>query len=342
MQALALLLGFLPVILFLAALVLMDSFKLVSRRLVARSLGVGCVSAVVAFYFNGWALGAAGIQPGIVRGLVAPIVEEGLKAAFVIYLIARARVGFVVDAAIHGFAVGTGFALVENVYYALALRDLSLWLWVFRGLGTAVMHGSATALVAIVSKQVTDRADSSAPVLFLPGLALAIGLHAGFNALSPFPLVATFAPLFVMPLLLVLVFELSERATRDWLGRGFDHDVEILELIEGGKIPHTPTGRYLESLRGRFPGTVVADLLCMLQIHLELAARAKGMILAGQAGIEVRPAPDVRAKIDELRFLQHAVGPTGRLAARPLLRTSRRDLWQIYMLDRGVPQQPSR
>jgi len=336
MQALPLLLGFLPVLLFLAGLVLMDSFKLVSRGLVARSLGAGCVSAALAFCFNGWALGVIGMQPGLLRGLVAPAVEEALKAALVIYLIGRARVGFMVDAAIHGFAVGTGFALVENVYYALALRDLSPWLWIFRGLGTAVMHGSATALVAIVSKRLTDRAGSSAPILFIPGLAIAIGLHSGFNALAPFPLVATFAPLLVMPLLLVLVFELSERATRDWLGRGFDHDVEILELIESGEIRRTPTGRYLELLRGRFPGTVVADLLCMLQIHLELAARAKGMILAGKAGIEIRPAPDVRAKINELRFLQHAVGPTGRLAARPLLQTSRRDLWQIYMLGRGA------
>src|SRR5256885_8503991 len=51
-----------------------------------------------------------------------------------------AHVGFLVDAAILGFAVGTGFAVVENVYYASVMRDLELGLWLVRGLGTAVME----------------------------------------------------------------------------------------------------------------------------------------------------------------------------------------------------------
>jgi hypothetical protein len=259
-------------------------------------------------------------------------VEETLKAAVVTYLVARSRVGFMVDAGIHGFAVGTGFALVENAYYAAALRDLSPWLWVFRGLGTALMHGSATAIVAILSKFLTDRSGSRAAQHFLPGLAIAIALHSGFNHLTPWPLLATFAPLLLTPLVLLLVFEWSERGTRDWLGTGFDHDVEILELIESGEIRNTPTGRYLELLRGRFPGPVVADMLCMLQIHLELAARAKGILVARQAGVELPVGAEVRANLEELRHLERLVGPTGRLAVTPLLRTSSRDLWQITML----------
>ena len=51
---------------------------------------------------------------------LAPLVEEALKALWIAVLLRRGRVGFLVDAAILGFAVGAGFALVENVEYLRA------------------------------------------------------------------------------------------------------------------------------------------------------------------------------------------------------------------------------
>jgi hypothetical protein len=311
---------------------MMDSFQLVPGRLVLRSMLAGCAAAGLAFILNRWIAGAAGIDRSTLTGVVAPIVEEILKAALVVYLVARARVGFMVDAGIHGFAVGAGFALIENAYYARVLGETSVWLWVFRGLGTAVMHGSTTAIVGVLAKYFSDRAGRRAFPLFLPGIVLSIFLHSGFNRLGPWPLLATFAALLVAPLVLVAVFDVSERATRDWLGRGFDHDVELLELIGSGAIRSTPAGQYLDALRSRLPGPVVADILCMLQIHLELAARAKGILLAREAGVEIPTGRDVQANLEELRFLERSIGATGRLAVMPLLHTSSRDLWQIYML----------
>lgn len=330
--ALALALGFMPVILFLIGLLLIDSFKLVPGRLVLRSIAGGCICAALAFLLNAWMQDSLGLSRLLLTRLVGPVVEETLKTGVMVYVVTRGRVGFMVDAGIHGFAVGTGFALIENAYYAAALQDLSPWLWICRGLGTALMHGSTTAVVAILSKFLSDRSGSRGIHWFLPGLALVIALHAGFNHLAPWPLLATFAPMLITPLVLLVVFEWSENATRDWLGTGFDHDVEVLELIESGEIRNTPTGRYLDSLRSHFPGPVVADMLCMLQIHLELAARAKGMLLARKAGVQIPTGRDVRANLKELRHLERAVGPIGRLAVTPLLRTSSRDLWQIYML----------
>ena len=72
-------------------------------------------------------------------------------------LLRRGRVGFLVDAAILGFAVGAGFALVENVEYLRALSERELGLWLVRGLGTAILHGATTAIVAILAKGLGDR-----------------------------------------------------------------------------------------------------------------------------------------------------------------------------------------
>ena len=124
--------GLLPVLLFLLALRLMDSYKLVHRRDIARSIGAGIVSAAIAYVLNRAVVEQAQIDPVTLRRYIAPVLEEMLKAALVVYLIRAAKVGFLVDAAIHGFAIGTGFALAENLYYALTLEHQGVGLWLTR------------------------------------------------------------------------------------------------------------------------------------------------------------------------------------------------------------------
>src|SRR5947207_13862540 len=45
---------------------------------------------------------------------LAPITEEILKAAILIYLVRRPNFTYFVDGAIYGFAAGIGFAAIEN------------------------------------------------------------------------------------------------------------------------------------------------------------------------------------------------------------------------------------
>ncbi|MEO5988566.1 MAG: PrsW family glutamic-type intramembrane protease [Candidatus Eisenbacteria bacterium] len=334
MGLLTLSLGFVPVVLFLFTLRVLDSYKLVHRGTLLGSLAVGVVAAGIAFGTHRLVLVSLHPDPVLLRHWLAPVIEESLKAAFVAWMIRTERVGFTVDAAIVGFAVGTGFALTENLYYAGALRDTSLGLWLVRGLGTAIMHGSTTAVFAIVSKDLGERHSYVGPHLLLPGLALAIAVHSAYNHLTWQPLMSTALLLVTMPILLIGAFERSERATRAWLGSGLDGEVEMLEQILDGEVAGTRVGQYLESIRAHFPGLIVADMLCLLRIHLELSIRAKGLLIARSAGVDVPIGAQVRANLEELRFLERAIGPTGRLALLPLRRSSSRDLWQIMLLAR--------
>ena len=84
----------------------------------------------------------------------------------------------------------------------------------------------------------------------------------------------------------------------------------------------------------RLPGPVVADMLCYLRIHLELSLRAKGILIAREAGVELPIDDEVRADFKEMRFLERSIGKTGKMAILPFLRSSSRDLWQLYVLDR--------
>jgi len=324
-----------PVFVFLIALVFLDSFKLVKVRSIVQAIAVGCVVALACFFINRWMLTGVAADSTAYSKYVAPLVEESLKAGFIIYLVTRRRIGFMVDAAVLGFAVGAGFAFIENVYYLRSLQDSNLLVWIVRGLGTAVMHGGTTAALALLSQGLADRRPRRAMgriAVFLPGLGVAIGLHTLFNQFVLSPVVNTVAQMLVLPAVLVLIFNRSEKALRDWLEVGLDTDVRVLEDIKTGAISQTRPGQYLESLRSRFSGEVVADMLCLLRIHLELAAQAKGILLMREAGFNIPEDREIRERLTELKFLEKSIGATGRLAIAPILHGSSRDLWQLYVV----------
>jgi hypothetical protein len=168
----------------------------------------------------------------------------------------------------------------------------------------------------------------------VPGLAAATLIHSLYNYGLVNPVLSALCVVVALPLVMMLVFHRSERGLQTWLGVGFDSDSQLLEMITTGTIAETRVGRYLLSLKARFPGETVADMLCLVRLHVELALKAKGILLMREAGFEAKPDPEVREKFDELRYLEKSIGRTGLLAIEPVLHWSSRDLWQLYMLGR--------
>ena len=326
------LLGLLPVSSFLAALVYLDSYKLVPIRLVLITIGMGCVAAVISYPINYAGIQVAGLEFSFYTRYVAPLVEESLKALIIILLLRRNRIGFLVDAAILGFAVGAGFAILENMYYLQILPDLQLGTWIVRGFGTAIMHGGATAIFALISHTMIGQYPTRGVFALVPGFVVAVIAHSIFNHFFLTPLLNTLVILVCLPVLLIAVFDRSERSVSDWLGMGFDADTELLELINSGELSTSKVGIYLHSLKEKFEGPVVADLLCYLRIHTELAIRAKGLLMMREAGFMNKAGEETKAKLEELNFLEGSIGTTGKLAIKPFLRMSQKDLWQFYML----------
>jgi RsiW-degrading membrane proteinase PrsW (M82 family) len=328
-----LLVGVLPVVCFLASLIYLDSYKLVRFRAVVYTILWGAASAGLGYAINVFfLLGEVGIDPDLLKRYAAPVVEELLKAAAIIYLVRSKRVGFLVDAAIFGFAVGTGFALVENIYYLEALPDSIFIIWIVRGFGTAIMHGGTTAIFGIISKTLAEERDVDSPLQYAPGILVAIAVHSFFNHFFLSPVFSAMAVLLLLPPLIFVVFHRSEASLERWLGVGFDSDAELLERIHSGEFSESRIGRYLQSLRARFEGVALADMLCYLRLHVELSLRAKGVLLARESGFDLAPDPQIAANLEELRYLEGSIGKTGKLALAPFLRRSSRDLWQLHML----------
>ncbi len=325
------LVGLLPVVSFLAALVYFDSYKLVRLRTVVAAVASGILAGGASYVVNGYAIAALQMDLTTFTRYVSPVTEELLKGLVILVLVRADRIGFLVDAAIFGFAVGTGFAVIENLFYLRLVPDAGVGTWIVRGFGTAIMHGGATAIFAVMGVALQEQ--SRQPLLaFLPGLAIAILLHSAFNHLFLSPKLSTLAILIVLPPLFLAVFQRSERAVGDWLGRGFDADTEMLALINSGHFSESPIGQYLQMLKATLKGPVVADVLCYLQLYTELALRAKGILMMRENGFDVPIDEATNEKFAEMRYLESSIGKTGLRAIQPMLHMSHKDLWQLYML----------
>jgi len=315
--------GLLPVLIFLVILVYMDSYKLLSLKSVLTVIVLGGLTAFAAMYVNGWLLGALDMPFKPYSRYVSPLV-----------LFRSNRIGFLVDSAIMGFAVGAGFALVENYQYLQFHSSASFTVWIVRGFGTAIMHGGVTAMFAIMSQTLTERQMKINPLYYLPGLAVAVFLHSIFNHFLVAPVLQTIGTLVVLPPLIQLVFHRSSKALHDWLELDFDADADLIEMIDSGQFSESKIGQFLEDLRGKFEGPIVVDMLCYLRVYTELAIRAKAALIARENGLELPVGVRTREKFEELHYLEKSIGKTGCLAMKPFLQIERKDLWQMHVIDR--------
>jgi RsiW-degrading membrane proteinase PrsW (M82 family) len=321
----------LPVLLFLFALELIDTYKLLTLGRVLRSIGVGCAAATICYALN-TAIYAAGIPPSVWARSGAPVVEEIAKALYVIWLLRTNRVGFMVDTAVSGFAVGAGFAVLENLTYIPDLSASGLFASALRGLGTAMMHGGATAIFGTVSANVSEMRESRSSLAFLPGLAMAIVIHEVYNQPLWKPVIAAAVVLVTLPAVIAFIFWRSELVLARWLGTKLDKDIDLLQMIATGTFGGSPVGHYMRSLENTFTPAILGDMLSYLHLSLELSARAKGDLLRREMGFPVTPDPELPGQLKELKFLEGQIGRAGKMALGPLLGQSRRDIWELQQM----------
>ncbi|HKJ17188.1 MAG TPA: PrsW family glutamic-type intramembrane protease [Xanthomonadales bacterium] len=326
--------GLLPVLAFLFALVYMDSYKLVSLKVILAVIVGGCLTAIAAYFVNPLVMDLLQLDFQPFARYAAPVVEEALKALVIIYLFRTHRIGFLVDAAIMGFAVGAGFALVENFFYLQAGAGSNMGVWIVRGFGTAIMHGGVAAIFGILSQTLTERSMKVNPLYYLPGLLVASVLHSIFNHFPFTPILTTVGTLLALPPLLGIVFQRSAKSMHDWLELDFDADAQLIEMINSHSFSESKIGRFLGDLTTKFEGPVVADMLCYLRVYTELAIRAKGVLMMREHGLETEIGERTRANFEELHYLEKSIGKTGCLAMRPFLQMERKDLWQLNVISK--------
>jgi protease PrsW len=325
--------GFFPVIIFLGCLFLLDSFKLVKVGLLLVCLGWGLLSAGISYILNTNLATLLNLDFYTLSRYVAPVVEEMIKFSMVFFLIARRQIGFMVDAAIYGFAIGTGFALAENLWYYWQLgTDFNTILAIVRGFGTAIMHGGTIAICAIILIEGVQRS-SKMLITVTTGLLAAIMIHTLFNQFMVNPFIQTMLIIILLPLVFYFVFMISTSQLQKWLEVEFSNEVDMLSMIRKGRLKDSKAGNYLSSLKEHFEPVVLVDMYCYFSLYLELSIKAKRNILLKESGIPVIIEPDIKCKLTEIKTLRKQIGKAGEMALMPLVRMQHRELWKLNQLE---------
>lgn len=327
-----------PVLLLVAMFIWLDVFKLMSVWETLGLLLLGGLSAIAAYPLSGIFLDQLPIGFSAYSRFVAPWIEEALKTLVVISLFRFNRIGFKLDAVISGFAVGAGFAVVENIIFLWRFPELGAETWMVRGLGTAVMHGTTLAILAAIAHEFAEKETREAAAdydfrawWFVPGFLLAVALHTAFNFFPDRPLQVMLVTLVAAPLLILMIFRFGSLEAQDWLREEQDEHREILRSLEKGVYPQADWGRRIQALADRCDPDTARHILeyCKVQAGLVLTAEET---LMGQAQQHERLEAEALGAFRRRDELRHRLGRTTFAALEPLLPFSRNDQWEVSEL----------
>jgi RsiW-degrading membrane proteinase PrsW (M82 family) len=334
-----------PVLVCLMVFERVDAFRLIGLREICLLLLGGGVLAAASYMANGSVLDQFPLRQSSYSQWVAPVVEESMKAVLIIGLFAYNRIGYLIDAAIAGFTVGAGFSVVENLFYLHEFSHATLGVWLVRGFGTAIMHGGASAIFAVLSQVLYAprlRIDASRfhfnLLLFLPGLAAAIALHAAFNHFTNAPIEAMAVVLLAVPLGLFAIFIVGERYAHRWLAESSQAHAKLLEDIDSGAFAASNNGLALNALADRLGPDGGRDLFDYVRLHTDLVVRAETSLLALEEHEVTAFRDDLHDRFRQLHALERRLGMTPVMAVRQHLHFSRQDLWEMHELENHAPR----
>jgi protease PrsW len=322
----------LPGVFFLLFLLYYDSFKLVKVRYIIFCLIWGMLSAGFSYIINSYSINSLMIEFKIYSTYCAPIIEELIKSLFIIYLIKKLKIGFLIDAAIYGFTIGVAFSFVENLFYLYYLTSENILLWIIRGFGTAIMHCGNVSIFAIWSIYSVNKNNNIIKNYF-PGLLLAAVLHSAYNQFFFSPALSSIFVILGVSITFGIIFTRNEKQIKSWIYDEFDSEIALLEAIKTGKFKSTKAGEYILKIKHGFKPEIIVDILAYIRIYLELSIRAKAQLMLRELSLTVTKDSAIKNKLLELNYLKKSIGKTGLNAISPILRLSHKDLWNLNTLE---------
>ncbi|MDO8339267.1 MAG: PrsW family intramembrane metalloprotease [Candidatus Burarchaeum sp.] len=193
----------------------------------------GCFAAVLAFSFNSLiallfkaqlsggdsSLLAAAVVLG--SAVMSPTIEEVVKGLGLLVLVKHRSFRGILDGLTYGFVMGMGFAFLENWFYFVGRANLfepAIAGWAdfltYRLLFNSLAHGAFTASCGAFIGYFKSREylERFAQLAFIPGIMLAVALHALFNVsaiLDEIVIYAVRIPVFVFNPIMVAVLAVA-------------------------------------------------------------------------------------------------------------------------------------
>ena len=320
----------LPVAIYIFVVYKLDSFSLLSVKRLLLLVLAGMLTALASFGLFRL------LDPHLTEATsdyLYPLLEEAMKAIPLLILARNKKIVFFIDSVICGAAVGGGFSILENIFYLVLGEPLGMGTVLFRGLEVALIHMGCSAIVAaalMFGVRMSERIKAGLSVkksdlamsVFL--LVIAPVLHVLHNALHFDPLIQFFCVFAALAGLLVWTYQYDGDMIHRWLDRGLDKQVSLLQSIQAGQLGETKTGQFLLSIKETFPAEVFFDVICYVELNVELSVAAKSRFMMREAGLDL-PLEDSQketylSQYEEFMILEKRLGKSARMAVAPVVK----------------------
>ncbi|MBP5646004.1 MAG: PrsW family intramembrane metalloprotease [Bacteroidaceae bacterium] len=320
----------LPVAIYIFVVYRLDSFSLVSVKNLLLLVLCGIAAALACF---GLFTLTGRILPDSVSDYVNPLLEEAVKAIPLLFLASRKKTVFFIDSVICGAAVGGGFSILENLFYLLLGESLGIGTVLFRGLEVALVHMGCSAIISVglmfgvrLSERIRSglavKAGDRVMAAFL--LVVSPALHILHNSFHANPIIQFVTVFGALALLLIWIYQYDGDMIHRWLDRGLDKQVSLLMSIKDGQLGDTKTGRFLMSVKDNFPPEVFFDVICYVQLYVELSVAAKSRFMMREAGMDMPLSePDKErylSQYTEFKSLEGRLGKSARMTVAPVVK----------------------
>ena len=242
---------------------------------------------------------------------------------------------FFIDSVISGAAVGGGFSILENLFYLLLGDELGVGTVLFRGLEVALVHMGCSAIVAaglMLAVRMIERSRSRLGIkksdvamsVFL--LFEAPVLHVFHNTFHFSPLVQFIFVLGTLGGLLMWTYYYDVDMIHRWIDKGLDKQFTLLDSIKSGQLDNTTTGRFLLSVKEKFPPEDFFDIICYVQLHVELSVAAKSRVMVRESGlVKDLPLTDedkslILSQYEEFKILEQRLGKVAKMTIAPIVK----------------------
>ena len=322
----------LPVVIYIFVVYQIDNFSLISVKRLLLLILSGMLTALACFalfQLTGKIISESQSDS------VNPIIEEIVKAVPLLWLASRKKIVFFIDSVICGAAVGGGFSILENIFYLLWGNEMGIGTVLFRGLEVALVHMGCSAIVAaglmlIVrmieysrSRSGIKKSDIAMSVFLLSEAPV---LHVFHNTFHFNPLVQFFFVIGTIGGLLVWIYFYDVGMIHSWLDTGLDKQLSLLDSIKKGHLDNTPTGNFLESVKNVFPPEDFFDIICYVQLHVELSVASRSRVMIRESGLESElPLTDemkemILSQYKEYKLLEKRLGNAARMTIAPIVK----------------------
>ena len=322
----------LPIVIYIFVVYKIDNFSLISIRNLFLQVLCGMIAALVCFgLFQLTGMILSERQSDIFN----PVLEEIIKAVPLLWLATRKKIVFFIDSVICGAAVGGGFSILENIFYLLLGDEMGIGTVLFRSLEVALIHMGCSAIVAASLMLVTRlalRARSrlsigkgniamTAFLLLAPPI-----LHVCHNMFHFNPLMQFVFVFGTMGGLLVWIYFYDVEMIHSWLDTGLDKQLSLLDSIKNGRLDDTTAGYFLESVKEAFPPEDFFDIICYVQLHVELSVASRSRVMVRESGLEQDfPLTDgmkelILSQYTEYKLLEKRLGNAARMTIAPIVK----------------------